>query len=553
MIGLKLVRPSLRAASLLAAAGLGFSTPLSSARAEVSFVRLTAGQYERTVHAVFGSNIAVEAAAVDSGFRDSGLLAVGDRKLTVTSAGLERYEAVAQKIVSQVLSPRNLPTFMPCQPKSKAAADDGCTRQVVDQLAPMLFRRALRKGEAEPYVRTARVAAEKTKDYYAGLTFAMVELLVSPEFLLRVERSEPDQANPGQQRLEPYSMASRLSYFLWDDAPDKPLLAAAASGKLKTEAGLKAEVDRLLSSPHVEDGMRAFFSDMFAFADFATLTKDTKLFPQFTKLAEDAAREQTLRTIVDHLFTNEGDYRDLYLTRKTFLTPELAALYDVPLARAQELGGAAPWLPYEFPEETGRVGILTHASFLALHSHPGATSPTLRGKAIRENILCQRVPPPPGNVDFTAVQNADNPIFRTVRQRLTQHRTNPVCAGCHKITDPIGLSMEQFNSAGVARTRENGTPIDTTGDINGKAFAGVPELMNILRNDPALSKCFVTRAFSYGAARPPTPDDTGWLDTVNEDLAKNGVKWRALMRQIATNPRFYAVPPAETRAADASR
>lgn len=533
--------------SLCAAAAL-VGVPLASASADVTFVRLTAAQYERSIHAIFGNNIEVDAGTVDGGFRDNGLLAVGDRKLTVTSAGIERYEATAQKIVSQVLAPRNLATFMPCAPKATARPDDTCARKMVNELGPLLFRRALRSGEANPYVRTARLAAEKTKDFYTGLSFAMVELLLSPEFLLRVERSERDPANAARRRLDAYSMASRLSFFLWDSAPDKQLLAAAASGKLKTEAGLKEEVERMLGSPRVEHGMRSYFSDMLAFANFATLSKDTNLYPKFTKHVEDDAREQTLRTIVDQLFKQDGDYRDLYTTRRTFLTPELAALYDVPLVRRQELGGAVPWESFEFPENDNRVGILTHVSFLALNSHPGTTSPTLRGKAIRENLLCQRVPPPPGNVDFTAVEDASHPNFRTVRQRLDAHRANPVCAGCHRITDPIGYSMEKFDSSGVKRTHENGALIDTAGELNGKKFDDVPQLMAILRDDPSLSKCLISRAFSYGTARTPDREETAWLNTVYDDLAKNGVKWRALMRHITTNAHFYSVAASEGRA-----
>src|SRR6185312_12724451 len=177
-----------------------------------------------------------------------------------------------------------------------------------------------------------------------------------------------------------------------------------------------------------------------------------------------------LRTIVDLLLHRNGDYRDLFTTRDTFLTPALAALYGVPLARAQELGGAIPWVPYHFSDSDPYIGILTQVSFLSLHSHPGRSSPTRRGKALRENILCQKVPPPPGNVDFSLVQNTNDPNFKTARQRLTAHRKEAMCAGCHKITDPVGLALENFDSAGSFRTSENGAPIDASGEYNGKPF-----------------------------------------------------------------------------------
>ncbi len=123
---------------------------------------------------------------------------------------------------------------------------------------------------------------------------------------------------------------------------------------------------------------------------------DTTLYPKFTKNVEDEAREQTLRTIADHLLEQGVDYRDLFDSRKTFLTPALAALYGVPISIRQEMGGLVPWVPYEYPEDHIRVGLLGQATFLSLFSHPGASSPTLRGKAVREHLLCQTIPPPPG-------------------------------------------------------------------------------------------------------------------------------------------------------------
>src|SRR5690606_9036017 len=143
---------------------------------------------------------------------------------------------------------------------------------------------------------------------------------------------------------------------------------------------------------------------------------------------------------------------DMFVTRQTFLTPALAAAYGVPLPRSQELGGAVPWVPYEYPEGDPRVGIISHASSLPLNSHPRTSSPTLRGMALREKFLCQRVPPPPANVDFSLVEDINNPNLKTARQRLTAHSTEPTCAGCHKITDPMGFALENFDTAAGYRT-----------------------------------------------------------------------------------------------------
>lgn len=517
-----------------------FVSPASAA--QVSFVRLTPEQYQRIIHDVFGPAVTIDAASVETGFRDEGLLAVGARKLTVTSAGMEHYERLAQQVATKVIEPRRRATLIRCAPRDPSGPDDACASQFLARASTLLFRRPVTDREVQTYTAVARDAAVRLKSFDQGLAAALAAVLVEPEFLFRIERSRPDPQAGGKLRLEPYSAASRLSFFLWDSAPDSELLSAADTGKLSTEKGLAQQVDRLVNSPRAEFGLRAFFSDMFAFDGFATIAKDAAVFPKFTKYVEDEAREQTLRTISDHLLTRGEDYRELFVTRKTFLTPSLAALYSVPLPRSQEMGGATLWVPYELPEQRFNAGILTHVSFLALHSHPGKSSPTLRGKALRENILCQKVPPPPGNVDFTLVLNDHDPKLRTVRQRLTAHMASPACAGCHRITDPIGLALENFNSAGEIRMTENGMKIDTSGELSGKKFETVAQLAQILKDDPAVTSCLLNRAYSYGTARKATAEERAWLSRTDQDLRKNGVKWREIVRRIATNPDFYTIP-----------
>lgn len=521
-------------------ATLGVATPFSAARADLTFVRLTPEQYQRSLHDVFGPSIEIDPNSVETGFRDQGLLAVGARRLTLTPAGLERDAALAQQIAEQVTDARRSRTLIPCQPAASDAPDSACTTRFVKKAGFLLFRRPLTDAEVKGYVATADNSVKVLHNFNAGIAAALMQMLVAPDFLFRLENSAPDPADPTKLQLDAYSRASRLSFFIWDTTPDAELLAAAQSGKLLTAEGVREQVERLLSSPRAEDGLRSFFADMLGFSGFATLTKDTNIFPKFTKNVEDDAREQTLRTIVDHLLIRNREYKDLFVTRDTFLTPSLAAVYDVPLARSQELGGAVPWVPYQFPEGNSHVGLLTQVSFVAMNSHPGTTSPTLRGKALRENLLCQTVPPPPGNVDFSLVQDASNPSFKTVRQRLTAHRKEPMCAGCHKITDPVGLALENFDSSGVYRTTENGASIDTTGEFNGKRFEDIRQLAQILRDDPGTTSCLIKRAYSYGTARAPTRPEAKWLADLQKSLT--AVKWRDLIRRVTANPDFYTVP-----------
>jgi hypothetical protein len=296
----------------------------------------------------------------------------------------------------------------------------------------------------------------------------------------------------------------------------------------------------LLNSPRLEAGMRAFFTDMLEFDTYDTLAKDGTLYPKYNIAVAADSQEQTLRTIVDHLLKQNGDYRGLFTTRKTFLTPMLGSVYRVAVETPDGLPNQ--WVPYEFPADSGQAGILTQASFVALHSHPGRSSPTLRGKALREVLLCQKVPDPPGNVVFDLVQDVANPNLKTVRQRLTAHATDASCTGCHKITDPIGLALENFDTIGGFRTNENGAMIDTNGELDGRAFADAPGLGKALHDHPDLPNCLVNRVFSYGTGRLATSEEGKWLkEYIDARFAADGYKLPALLRRLATAETFYRV------------
>lgn len=550
------MRPAMKPSLLLAGTALlAMATGLTAQTAteaagdapgSLYLVRLTTSQYERSIQDIFGSSINVSGNKVGTGFRDEGLLAVGTRRVTITSAEMQQYEKLAQDIASQVIQPARRSTLMGCKPQSETAPDAACATPFLEKVGMFLFRRPLDREEIDLFVETHDRAARQLGSFDAGIVAALSQMLVAPEFLFRVEFSEPDASNPERQRLDAFSTASRLSFFLWDSAPDAALLAAAQSGSLLTEAGLKQQVERMLLSPRMEQGVRAFFTDMLGFDAFATLAIDTTLYPRFTKNALEDADEQTLRTIVDQLLVRNRPYGELFTTRQTFLTPALAAVYGVPLPRSQEMGGAVPWVPYEYPEGDPRVGLLSQVSFLSLNSHPGTSSPTLRGKALREKLLCQKVPAPPANVDFSLVEDVNNPNLRTARQRLTAHATEATCAGCHKITDPMGFALENFDTAAGFRTAERGEPIDATGSLNGRDFNGIQELAQVLKEAPATSSCLINRAFAFGTQRQPTREERTWLTGLQRELASEGIHWRELMRRITLNPDFYRVPNVAT-------
>ncbi|MCG8414662.1 MAG: DUF1592 domain-containing protein, partial [Pseudomonadales bacterium] len=347
-----------------------------------------------------------------------------------------------------------------------------------------------------------------------------------------LESAEADPAQPGRERLDNYSLASRLSFFLWNSPPDDALLLAAENGELHTPEGLQQQVDRLLSSDRLQDGMRSFFDDMLAFDEFDSLAKDPIVYPMVTGTTLEHAREQTLRTVIDHLLVQEADYRDLFTTRKTFMSMQLATVYGTATGEG--------WVPFEFDDDSPRIGLLTHVSFLAANSHPVRSSPTLRGKALRERFLCQKVPDPPPNVDFSALEEAEHAA--TARERLEVHNSNPSCAGCHLITDPMGLSLENFDGAGIFRQTENGAVLDIAGELDGNFYDDIGGLATAMRNHPKLSACLVNRLYAYGTGGPVSlrydRDTLSWFE--DRFVAENH-RLRALLRDLVLSQAFSSV------------
>ena len=272
-----------------------------------------------------------------------------------------------------------------------------------------------------------------------------------------------------------------------------------------------------------------------------SVSKDPSFFPRFTPNMREQAQEQTLRTIVDHIVNRHGDYRDLFTTPHTFLTEDLAALYGVPLVDRTDNGQPQRWIPYTYPAGDIRAGILSQASFTTLWSPAGRTSPTGRGKALRQHVLCERVPPPPGNVSFKFVDDTSNPQYKTTRERLMAHRTQPICAGCHKLTDPIGLALENFDSAGEFRTSENGVQIDASGELDGMQFVGPIGLGEAVHDDAAATSCVAQRAFAFSTGFVPPKNDARWQQ-IQQTFAASHYDVLALLRAIALSDLTYSPP-----------
>ena len=492
---------------------------------------LTEQQYFNTLSYMFGDDIKLDARFAPFK-RTDGLTALGSASAGVTLGGAELFFRTGATVSSRAVDPTHRAFSVPCVPKSTTEADDACAQAFLAAAGRILYRHTLDAHRLGVIVGNAGAAATKLKDFYAGLSVALEGMLVDPQVLFITEGTEPDPAHPGHQRLDGPALATRLSLFLWNALPDEALLQAAENGELFTTKGRERVLTMMLASPRLEYGVRALFEDMLALEDLDNLAKDAAIYPGFTEPAIGDAREQTLRMIVDHVIKKKGDYRDLFTTRSTFISPALALVYQIPTKPG--------WQPYEFPKDSPRVGLLTQIAFLASHAHPARSSATRRGKALRELLLCQKVPEPPANVDFSALENP-NSVFHTARERVTAHLTNPVCAGCHKITDPIGLSLENFDGVGQYRATEKGAVIDAGGALDGKTFTDVAGLAKAVHDHPALPTCLVRRTYGYALGGPLAKTEDEALDYLNKSFAAHGYQIPELLRAIALSTAFYEV------------
>lgn len=503
----------------------------------VAMRRISEAQYRSAIADIFGPDIRVAGRFEPVVRPVHEMLASGARDASISPAGLEQFDAMARVIAAQVFDAGHRAQFVPCQPADAGKADAACAAATLAPIGRLVYRRALTPQEQAFYVKLAGDAAAPTGSFHKGLELALSAMLVSPHFLYVVERAEPDPAHPGQLRLDNHTRATRLAMMLWNSTPNEMLLSAAEAGKLTDQAQLDAVATRMVASPRFEAGVRAFFGDMLLFEKFDALAKDPVIYPYFNQDVAKAMPEQLLRTVTGHLLAKNGDYRELFTTPQTYMTRALGALYKVPVRHA------AGWEPYTFAPGDDRAGLLGQAGFLAMYSHSGRSSPTLRGRAIRELLMCQVVPDPPGNVNFTAVQDTANKAMPTARIRLTAHNTDEVCAGCHKITDPPGLSLERFDGIGAMRTSENDAPIDAGGVLDNAVFEGATGLGKTLSASPDTTQCVAARALQY-ATGLGSEAVSPWVEDLDKHFAASGYGIRALFLKVATMRETWTVPNA---------
>jgi hypothetical protein len=501
--------------------------------------RLTQRQYTNTVRDILGESLVVTR-SLEPDVRAEGSTSIGGTNSTISQRGTEQFQDSAYDIAQQVLrSAERRAMVLSCTPA--AVRDDACAESFLRAYGKRLWRRPLSDSELATLVTISGRAAEALTDFHRGLEFGLAGLLQAPEFLFRAEIGTMRGA---ERRFERFELASRLAYFLWNGPPDDALLSAAENNQLEDSAMLGAQIDRMLASPKARRGLEAFFTDWLRLDELDFISRDATLYPAFGADFGPSAREEVLRTLDWIALDRDADFRDALTTRETFVNRRLASIYGVtfPVRGAP----VTQFERVEFPASQPRRGILGMAAFLALEAHPTSTSPTLRGKFVREILLCQTMPAPPVGVN-TAVPEP-SATARTLRDRLQVHQEVPSCRGCHLLMDNIGLGFENFDALGRYRTIENGVLIDASGTLDVLPFANAAELANTLRDDPAFPRCMVNRLYRHAWGFHEEEPQREEVERLLTSFSTSGFKLKGLLRTIAISEAFrrasvIAIPP----------
>jgi hypothetical protein len=494
--------------------------------------RLTHSQYNHTVRDLLGdqSSPADQFPPDDfiNGFRDQ----YEAQNLSPLLA--ESYSTAAERLAANAFRSGDTHHLIPCKPSAE------CRARFVANFGLKAFRRPLKTAEQQRY---EALFARET-DFARGAQLVVEAMLQSPNFLFRLDSAT-------DPNLKPYAAASQLSYSLWDSMPDDALLAAAARGELATPPGVERMARAMLQDPRAHEMLEEFVSEWLRIDRVLSATRDRR-FQQFTRETAVAMGKEAQLFIGD-LVWNDRNFMTAYTADYGFMNAELASIYGVE-APAREFDKAP------FPPGSERAGLLGQALFLTASSKPEDSSVTGRGLFIREQFLCQHVPPPPPGVD-TNLPPSTEAHPQTNRERMAAHTTEAVCASCHGLIDPIGWGFEKFDPIGARRETYRLTfasglraegggrgrmnvvnlPLNTSGNVLGLKdanFSSPRELGAILAANRQCQECVVKQFFRYTAGRMETPADGPIVARALDDFRNSNFKFKELIVSLVLAREF---------------
>ncbi len=419
-----------------------------------------------------------------------------------------------------------------CNPDSGRA----CVERIVSTLARRAYRRPVTARETAALIRFVDMAKTDGHSTEQGVELAIQAMLVSPNFLFRIEH-DANPTDPAQvHQISEIELASRLSYFLWSSMPDDSLLALAEAGKLREPGALRREITRMLADPRASALASNFAGQWLETRNLDVAEPDPKKFPEWNPDLRDAMKNETTR-FFDYILRENRSIAEFLDAEYTFLNERLAKFYGIdgisgPEFRRVELKS--------LQNADQRGGVLSQASVLTVTSYASRTSPVIRGKYVLSNILgTPPAPPPPDvpNLDETAVGTSGS-----MRQQLEKHRENATCASCHSRMDPLGFGLENYDAIGRWRTKDGNFPVDSTGTLpDGRKFANPREMRTILTSQlPQFSRTLIEKMMTYALGRGLQAYDRRTVDNINRTLAADGYRFQTLVQQIAESLPFQS-------------
>lgn len=515
-------------------AGEEGGSPQEFEPAPVRLRLLLARQYQNSIRDLLGE-AAAGMAAPPTDTALNGFEAIAAAQVALTDSTVDVYEKSARAVAAEAMKDEaRIAGYLGCAPTG--VDDVNCHRQFVTNFGRLAWRRALTAEEIDLYTSVAQEGALSIGNFNAGVEAAIATFLQSPYFLYQVEVGEPDATDPEERALTSIEVATRLSYFLLDTTPTPELLTIAENGGLDTPDEVRAIAETMIEAPGARQALGNFYAEVLKLRAIEGLAKDPNVYPQFSPQLAAAMRQETLALIDDVAFTADGDFRDILNANYTFVNGPLAALYGL-IPDPNALGETVQ--RFELAPETKRGGILGMSAFLAAYAHISSTSPTLRGKFVREILMCQGMPAPPPDVVTELPQGAE---YKTMRERLQQHMNDPACSGCHQLMDPIGLGLENFDGIGIFRLVENGVTLDTSEEVLGLgSFDGARELGTLLRDSPEVTRCMVRNLFRHATGHLELLSERPVLDEIDVAFADAGYRMKDLLAELVSSPAFLRV------------
>jgi len=509
------------------------------APAEATLHRLTRPQLGNAWLDLLGEPLALPA-NLPADDRLHGFSSISAASSTISPIDAEKYEVATYHVLDQVWAdPPRREALIGCSP---AAVDSPCVRAFTGEFAARAWRRPVSDGETTALLALGSSIADQLGDVSQGVKFLLAAVLSSPHFLFRVEvgESAPEGENaPGAIRYTSWEMASRLSFLLHDAPPDEALREAAANGELTTAEGIRVQATRLLGEPRARPALIRFFRDFMNIAALDELDKPPEKFPQLSVTLGPSMRFEMERMFEDNVFEREADFRELFTTRETFLNQDLARVYGIKGISGPDL------IPVTLPDDGRRAGILTTPGFLALNAHKEQTSPARRGRFVRIHLLCQDIAPPPAGID-TSLPEPDPEKPLTLREQLSEHQSNPECAGCHERMDPIGFAFEHYDAIGAHReVDENELPVDAASEVEGVAVDGAIELAALIAALPEVGACIARRFYEHAGAHLAGTGEARSIEKLVSDFVASDYTFTELVLALVTNDGFrHARAPA---------